>query len=355
MKRIIALLLACMLCGAVYADDVKINKYDFRMYLLVKGRMIKKPPRPNFGYRILKTFPLRVKEFTFSAPYLVHLSKTIEEKAPEAVLSGIKEWRQKNAYHIANRVFEFVNNGIKERDAVQELSQNPHKLYRSGVRTLMEGEGNNLEKCRLAVSFLRHFTIPARIVYAGDHYAVEYFIRPLEGESGWFIMDFTGREEPEEGEIIEPVHWFPLDSKELLAEEWDGPEVYIRKKKVKNVYYTDKDKVLADFEKASENGAEIENNEKIEKKFFLIKIIDYEIWMKQGMSEENSAKITFTLPFNNRDTFKKGSDRGTFVTAKYSVKPLSGGLKLKYKRTTTRINPPQVGLVYRLPVYFWEE
>jgi len=162
-KTAVFAVLCFFVCSAAAAED-NIRTYRFKFYTAAEGKMVTGPVRPNFGYRIMSTFPLHVKEFTFPAPYIDHNHPRIKKTAEEEILTRIVEWRQKNAYHIVNAVYDYIANNIDDREVIPEVKDNLHKVYYSGVRVLREKRGNNLEKCRAAVALLRYFTIPARMV-----------------------------------------------------------------------------------------------------------------------------------------------------------------------------------------------
>ncbi len=329
------------------------GKYTFKFRLLLKVNKAKNYDRPIFGYRLMKTFPLRVKEFTFPGRHMEYRNSAIKDKAAPAVIKDIVEWRRKNAYHIANAVYDFINNNIKDREIVEEPARSSHLMYYSNVKTFIKKKGSTLEKCRLAVSILRYYTIPARIVYWKDRYVVEYFLRPLKKKNGWFIMDFTGEYAPEK-DYIEPVAWYPLDAKELLNEEWEGENIFLKQIKTDN-YYIAGGRAEAEegFKKLAEENKYPAAGSVPGKKYFSIKEIKYEIWLDKNMDKE--TEIIFTMPFNSRDTMKKGLNRGTMKTMAYDLKPISKNLKIRFKRAHTKINPPQRGLVYTLSVKFSAE
>ncbi len=341
---------------SVFAGEIPFEgygKYTFKFRLLLKVNKAKNFDRPIFGYRLMKTFPLRVKEFTFPARHMEYRNDIIEKKAAPAVIRDIVKWRRKNAYHIANAVYDYINSNIEDRQIVEEPAGSSHLMYYSNVKTFIKKQGNTLEKCRLAVSILRYYTIPARIVCWKDRYVVEYFLRPLKEKNGWFIMDFTGEYDPEK-DYIEPVAWYPLDAKELLNEEWKGKNIFLKQIKTDNYYIGgDRAEAKGAFEKLIKNNKYPAAGRETGRKYFSIKEIKYEIWLEQNMSEE--AEIIFTMPFNSRDTMKKGLNRGTMKTMDYDLKPVSKALKIKFRRAHTRINPPQRGLVYTLPAEFSAE
>ncbi len=322
-----------------------IQKYNFKIYLLIKAENKKNASKPKFGYRIIKTFPLSVREFIFSAPYFDYLNKTVKEKA-DLIISSLPEYRKKNAYYVSGLVYNFVKDNINNSEANEKSVTNPHKLFLQGAEVLNRQAACLLEKCRAAVTLLRYYSIPAMIVMWRDHYIVEYFLKPLdtEGKGKWYIMDFKG-EYKEEDPFIEPVEWQPLNSKELLNEDWQGNEIFIKMKNIKNLYFNDKEDALRRYDSITLSAIDYNPGNSMEnlqtkKQYYLLKIIDYEIWMK----EKSEAEVKFILPFNNIDFFK---------TMKFLVKSENNNLIIKYKRVLHYVVPPQEGMIHTLPVEFY--
>ena len=321
----------------------EIQKYNFKMYLLIKAENKKNAPKPKFGYRILKTFPVSVREFTFSAPYLDYLNKAFKEKA-DLIISSLPEYRKKNAYYVSGLVYNFVKENVKEGIFGEKPIINPHKLFLSGVEVLNRQEGCLLEKCRAAVTLLRYYSIPAVIVMWRDHYAVEYFLKPLDTKGKWYVMDFKD-EYKEEDPFIEPAEWQPLNSKELLNEDWQDSEIFVKNKSIKNLYLYNKEEAFSTYDSITSSSNDYNSNNTSEnlqskKPFYLLKIVDYEIWMKKGSKTE----VKFILPFNNIDFFK---------TMKFLVKSENNNLIIKCKRVLHYVVPPQEGMVHMLPVEFY--
>ncbi|HDQ25546.1 MAG TPA: hypothetical protein ENN43_02235, partial [bacterium] len=89
-------------CFAESGTEVK--KYDFSFYMLIQSKSLKRAERPDFGYRLMKTFPLKVKEFTFPAPYLDYNARGFKEKTEEVILGHLSEARKKNAVRVADSI-----------------------------------------------------------------------------------------------------------------------------------------------------------------------------------------------------------------------------------------------------------
>ncbi|MCX8093290.1 MAG: hypothetical protein N3E50_03900, partial [Candidatus Goldbacteria bacterium] len=231
-KLSVLFLMFFLIKSIIFSYEYNFNKYKFEVYYLIKGQMKKNKERPNFGWRILKTFPLSVKEYTFTSQYYDYNSTEITELANK-INENLKESRQKNAIHIADEIFRYIQNNISDREIIKEIKDNPHKIFFSYRQVLKEQKACDVEKCRLAITLFRYFTIPARMVYINNHYAVEYFIMPLKGKGDWYLMDFYNNENIESENTI-PVYWHPLDCRELLNEMWTN-NCYVNMLEVKDI------------------------------------------------------------------------------------------------------------------------
>ncbi len=327
------------------------GKYEFTLYLLIKGKLVKNIKRYNFGYRIEKTFPLRIKEFLLPSKYHNSGNPKIKDIAENIILANINsEYRKKNAYYVTYEIFNYVKNKIENDNLNEESNLNVHNIFRYPSEVIKESKGNLIEKCRLAVTLCRYLTIPARIAYWNNHYVVEYYLQPLKEKGRWFIMDFENDDIEMKDEFIKPVEWFPIDKNEQLNEEWKENEIYLKKNDIKEIIFSGDDKSAKEKFEKFKNEEEIKSDEKLNKNFYVIRKINYEIRLKNV--DEKKAKIKFNLPFNNRSHFKKENSGDDFKTMAFFVKSISDKLNVKYKRVYTRINPPQIGITYSLPVEF---
>lgn len=317
-------------------------KYSFRLYVLAKGEMKKNIERPDFGWRVLSTYPLKVKEYTYPAPYLDNSAPEFKS-ACDAILASIAEPRRKNAVKVADAVFDYVNLSITARDVNEEIADSPHRVYFSALQVLKEGNGDNFEKCRLATAMLRYFTIPARIVERDLHYEVEYYIQPLseKGKGGWYLKDFEGIVTGAEEYFI-PALWHPVDAKELLREEWASPMFLERTKAQWSYMGGGETQAVEAFEALTRTGKNALPEFYPDKKgtFYVIIETDYTLWLQEGMTE---ARAEFTLPFNIPDNFK---------TVKYYAVSTDERLGVKSKWPQTKTKPSQEGIIYTLPVSF---
>ncbi len=334
----------------LYSEE-NIEKYEFSLYLLIKGKLVKNIKRYDFGYRIEKTFPLRVKEFLLSSKYHNSGNPKIKDIAENIILANINpEYRRKNAYYVTSEIFNYIKNKIENDNLKEEFNLNVHNLFRYPSEVIKEGKGNLLEKCRLAVALCRYLIIPARIAYWNNHYVVEYYLQPLKEKGRWFIMDFESDDIQIKDEFIRPVEWFPIDKDEQLNEEWNGNEIYLKRKNIIEMIFTGDDNLAKEKFEKFKNDEKIEIDENINRNFYILRKINYEIWFEG--SGDKKAKIKFNLPFNNRSHFKKENSNDDFKTMAFFVKSENDELNIKYKRAYTRINPPQIGITYSLPVEF---
>ncbi len=326
----------------VLSQEVNINKYKFEVYYLIKGQMKKTKERPNFGWRILKTFPLNVKEYTFTSQYYDYNSNEITD-ITKKITENLSEARRKNAIYIADEIYKYIHNNIADREIKKEIKENAHKIYFSYRQVLKEQEACDVEKCRLAITLFRYFTIPARMVYIDNHYAVEYFIMPLKGNGEWFLMDFKDTNGMQ-GQYSLPVYWHPLDCKELLNEMWDD-NCYIDMLEVKDVFFTQNEQeaefIYNQITMSAKSIEEFSSQILPEKgKFIMLKKILYELWLSD---EQKTIKVNFILPFNAVNFFR---------TKYWHVKSLDNNLEIKMKRIHTEVKPPQEGMIITLPVEF---
>jgi hypothetical protein len=331
------------LASALFSYEESINKYRFEVYYMIKGQMKKNLERPDFGWRILKTFPLNVKEFTFTSQFYDYNSDEITGLA-EKITENLSEARKKNAIHVADEIYKYINDNIESRKINKEIISSPYKIYFSYRQVLREKKGCDVEKCRIAVTLLRYFTIPARMIYIDDHYAVEYFIMPLKGNGNWFLMDFTDTDSKQQNKSVFPACWHPLDCRETLNETWNNA-CYIDKIEVQNVFLDQDEQKAEDtysqITMSVKNIDEIQSRQMPEKgQFILLKRVLYELWLPSG---QKNAEINFILPFNSVDFFR---------TKYWIVKSNDDGLDIKMKRIHTEIKPPQEGMIITLPVKF---
>lgn len=328
--------------NVLFSQEKNINKYRFEVYFLIKGQMKKIKEMPNFGWRILKAFPLKVKEYTFTSKYYDYNSTEIIDLANK-ITKNLSDARKKNAVYIANEIYNYINNNIGNREINKEIKGSPHKIYFSYKQVLKEKKGCDLEKCRLAVTLFRYFTIPARMVYINDHYAVEYFIMPLKGKGDWFLMEF-GNTENIQGKYTFPIYWHPLDCKEIINETWDN-NCYIDKLEIKDIFlnYDEKkaESIYNQITMSAQNLEQMKSEQISEKgKFIMLKKILYELWLPQ---DQKIVKVNFILPFNTINFFR---------TKYWHVRTLDANLEIKMKRIYTEIKPPQEGMIVTLPVEF---
>jgi hypothetical protein len=345
-KKIMLVTAAAMLFFAVAAAEevqgtIVPGKYSFKLYVLAKGVMKKNTARPDFGWRIIKAFPLKVKEFTYPAPYMDYNAQEFKVAAGN-ILESITEVRRKNAVRVADAVFDYINTSITDRQVTDETTDNPHKVYYSALQSLKAGTGNNLEKCRLAVAMLRYFFIPARIVTRAGGYEVEYYIQPLaeKGKGAWHLYGFNGNS-PAAESFFEPADWHPVDAAELLREEWKSP-MFIKLIEQKRTYIgADDAEAQAVFMALTATGKPVDEAVKPEKGGFqVIDELSYELWLNPGTQE---TVAEFTLPFNIPDDFK---------TIKYAAVTGDKRLSVKSKWPQTKTKPSQEGIIYILPVKF---
>jgi len=329
--------------SALFSQDENINKYKFEVYYLIKGQMKKNKARPDFGWRILKTFPLSVKEYTFTSQFYDYNSNDIKEIASE-ITKELTEARKKNGVYIADAIYKYINENIETREIIKEIKNNPNKIYFSYRQVLNEKKACDVEKCRLAITLLRYFTIPARMVYINDHYAVEYFIMPLKGKGDWFLMDFTEKDVPWQ-EYVFPVSWHPLDCKEVLNENWNNT-CAVYSVDIKNIFLPNDEQEAENIYNQITTSAkgidDILSGETPDKgKFIMLKRIIYELWIPDN---QKNTKVVFILPFNAVNFFR---------TKYWYVRSIDEGLELKMKRIHTEVKPPQEGMIITLPVEFY--
>ncbi|MBP7793088.1 MAG: transglutaminase domain-containing protein [Candidatus Goldbacteria bacterium] len=342
-KKRYLIIVFLLLTNTLFSYEESINKYRFEVYYMIKGRMKKNIERPDFGWRILKTFPVNVREFTFTSQFYNYNSDEIAELAKK-ITDNLSEARKKNAIHVADEIYKYINDNVESREINKEIINDPHRIYFSYRQVLKEKKGCDVEKCRLAVTLLRYFTIPARMIYADDHYAVEYFIMPLKGKGDWFRMDFTdtGNKRPNERSF--PVYWHPLDCRETLNETWNV-NCYVNKIEVQNVFLDQDEQKAEDtysqITMSVKNIDEIQSEQMPERgQFIMLKRVLYELWLPSGQKD---AEINFILPFNSVDFFR---------TKYWMVKSIDNELDIKMKRIYTEIKPPQEGMIITLPVKF---
>lgn len=303
---------------------------------------------PDFGWRVESSFPVRVREFLMEASHINFSDKGIQE-ACAAIEGTFDTNRRKNALNMVKGVREFINENIKERVPEAVPSKSRRSSYYTAAKVLAQKEGNDIEKCRLAAAMLRHLKIPAQTVGLGGSYDVEYFIKPLEGDTGWYLMGLTNAAPHEYGKYVEPIEWYPVTADELLDEEWQGGGLYIERVSMKSGRFeSDFAGAKEVFDRAAAEGypADMDGATVSAREYYVLREIEYRVYY-----ENETFEINFTMPFNNRDTFKKGVERGTFKAAAYTVST-GPGLKAVYKRAHTFAKPPQEGMIYYLPVKF---
>ncbi|MBN2754779.1 MAG: transglutaminase domain-containing protein [Candidatus Goldbacteria bacterium] len=326
------------------------KEYPFSVYFLIEGKSVKPAAMPDYGARVLSSFPLRVKEFTFSSPYYAYQGTSMMKEFGDEILESISEKRRANSVYVSDAVYSYITATVQDAPDKYEMTSDLHKINRSGLFVLRDKSGNLLEKCRAATALLRSFTIPARIVYYEGHYAVEYYIKPLKGNSVWAVMDFT---EDKKERHMGPVEWQPVSLKELLNEEINTGEASLKTAGVTQVFFTEKAEAMDVFSKLKAGDITLVSNEMPEGKFYLIRKTDYIIEPGVSVTAKAPCEIEFTMPFNDRDTFNPGAPY--FRTFEYYVSTEDKSFNIQYKRAHTRVNPPMDGRVYSLPVKFWSE
>lgn len=349
MRYIFTLLILSAIISPAFSADVPAgvtfgaSAHDFKLYYLIIGETVKKHVIPDYGYMTLKAFPLKVREYTFSAPYMDYNKSTVKKAARQAV-AGLPEHRKKNACYVSREIFNYISTTLTAGDDEFVPSDNPHKTALSASETLARGSATLLEKCRLACAMLRYFTIPARVAYWKDTYVVEYYIKPLEGgkyKANWQVMDFTGSYDAGQGEV-EPISWYPVDSRELLACEWKGATINVRINSVKNSYLDNNEaESKAIFTNLKSGAVPEPGHNTPPAHFYLLKEMDCTICFAEGVKK---AEVDFTMPFNESDTL--------FRTMDYFVKTDDPALDIKVRSARVYIKPPQFGMVYSLPVEF---
>lgn len=352
MKKMAAVLMMSF-CTAVYAQEATESKAQVRngevtLTYIAKIKAHLPYKQPDFGWRVESSFPLRVREFLLEASHINFSDKGIQE-ACAAIEQSFDEKRRKNAVNIVRAVKEFIDENIKDRVPVPEPSKSRRSSYYTAAKVLAQKEGNDIERCRLAVAMLRHLKIPAQTVGIGGGYDVEYFIKPLQGDSGWYLMGLTGAAPREFGKYVEPVEWYPVTASEILDEEWEGGGLFIERVSTRTGRFeADLKEAKEFFDKSAAEGypADLEGATVSARDYFIMREIKYRVYFEQDKFE-----INFTLPFNNRDTFKRGTERGTFKVAAFRL-TAGQGLKASYRRAHTVASPPQEGMIYYLPVKF---
>lgn len=349
MKHIVTLIAIFILnICTLYGNEMA--KYEFSIYLLIKGKRVKNFERYDFGYMIPKAFPLRVKEFLLTSKYY-NLSNASIKTTAENILENIKpEHRRKNAYFVTAEVFNYIKTKFVNNDIQIKPINNSHGIFLFASEAIKEEKANQVEKCRIAVSLLRYLSIPARMSFWNNHYVVEYYLQPLKGKGHWFIMDFEKDDIKINEEYINSVEWFPLDKDEVLNEKWTENEIFLQKIYLNEIFLENDEKIAKEKFEAFKNDENITGDTVDIKKFFILRKIKYELYLP--FENKNKVEIKFILPFNNRYIFKNENSEDDFKTVDYFVKSENNKLKIKYKRTHTRINPPQTGIIYTLPVLF---
>ncbi len=331
-----------------------IERHSFSVYVMCKHSGLNKRKLPEYGFTGIKSFPLKVKEYTFSARYMDKMNDKIKLQAEKLQLS-LPEKHRKNAVYLADAVFGYIRDNISSRYAAPVLAENLHKAYYGAHEVLEKKQGNALEKARLAVALMRSYQIPARISGYRGSYAVEYYIKPMKGKGEWHVMipdsECLTCNSGYNYDFEEAVEWYPVDKNELLYVELKEGKAFFEVKGTEDkcVYGGDEQiiKIFDDYV----SGIEPASLTVCAKKSFLIRRYDFDIYIPEKYEQKIKADIT--LPFNNRDILKTGEE-GLFVTGRYAVKTQKG-LKAAYKRAHTRQNPPQDGMVYYLTVVFEKE
>jgi len=330
-----------------------LGEYTFSLYVLCKHNGIKGREMPDYGFTGIKSFPLRVKEYTFSARYIDKMNDKVKAQALKMQLA-LPEKRQKNAYHLASSVFDFLKNSVSPRKVTPVALENQHKAYYPAHEVLEKMEGSPLEKLRLAVALMRSYQIPARIAGYRGGYAMEYYIKPIRGKSGWYVMDIdAGCLTCNSGAgYEEAVEWYPVDKNELLSCEIREGRAYLEAAGYHDICINGTDNELEQaFDAYAVSGIEPKGFTACARKSIIIRRYDYKLYLPENLAQK--VKVDLTLPFNNREIIKNGED-GLFVTGRYAVKA-GKGLKVTYKRAHTRQNPPQDGMVYYLTSVFEKE
>jgi len=350
MKNKFQIFLIAALLIFAFVLPLSAQQYPFSVYYLIEGKSVKPAASLDFGSRKLTEFPLRIKEFTLSSPYYGYEGTTLMAGFGNDILSSIPEKSRANAVRVANAVYSFITTTVQDAPDKYEMTSDLHKLNQSGLFALRSRTGNLLEKCRAATALLRSFTIPARIIYYEGHYAVEYYIKPLKGNSTWVVMDFTDENRDRH---TGPVEWQPVSLKELLNEEINDGEVLLKTAAMTQMFFAEKAEAAEIYNKLKNDNVTLVSNEMPQGKFYVVRKTDYIIEPGISVTAKAPCEIEFTMPFNDRDTFNPGASY--FRTFDYYVISGDQSLKIQYKRAHTRVNPPMDGRVYSLPVKFWAE
>ena len=354
MRRFLAVLFI-LVFSAVQAQEAadtpaapEIKNETIKFMYLAKVRAHTPYKQPEFGWRVESSFPLRAKEFLREASHINFSDKGIQE-ACAAVEEKYDANRRKNAVNIVKGVREFITENISSRQPAPAPSKSRRSSYYTAAKVLSEKQGNDIERCRLAVAMLRYMKIPAQTVGLGGSYDVEYFIKPLQGDTGWYLMGLTDSAPHEYGKYVEPIEWYPITADELLDEEWEGGGLFLERVSMKSGRFeSDFAGAKEVFDRAAAEGypADMDGATVSAREYYVLREVEYRVYY-----ENDAFEINFTMPFNNRDTFKKGVERGTFKAAAY-LAATGPGLKASYKRAHTFAKPPQEGMIYYLPVKF---
>jgi hypothetical protein len=349
MNKLKVLLMAALL---IYAAVMPLmaQGYKFSVCYLIEGKSVKPAVPAEYGARRLNAFPLRVKEFTFSSPYYAYEGTSLMKEFGDQILASLPEKSRGNAVRVAGAVYSYITSTVQDAPDNCEITSDLHRINQSGLFVLRSKNGNLIEKCRAATALLRSFTIPARIIFYEGNYAVEYYIKPLKGNSSWVVMDFTDENKDRH---TGPVEWQPVSLKELLNEEINSGEAYLKTAGMTQVFFEEKTEAEDMFNRLKTDNVTLVSNEMPQGKFYLIRKTDYIIQMPVSATAEALCEIEFTMPFNDRDTFNPGAPY--FRTFGYYVFSGDSNLKIQYKRAHTRVNPPMDGRVYSLPVRFQAE
>ncbi|MEI7543074.1 MAG: hypothetical protein WCJ94_07480 [bacterium] len=352
-KRLICLSIAIFIASAfIFSESPDMIKQtiasmdntetvQFTAFILIQGGLEKKTIVPNFAYRQLKSYPLKVREFLKNIQYSGYSKADFKLKAEE-IVATMTDKSKKNAVLVAKAVCDYINLSITASPELAISGLTQADCYATPLNVINIGKGNLIEKNRLAVQLLRYFDIPARMAYWSDHYVVQYFLKPLETEKisqAWHIMDFTNQYDKLEGKI-EPVSWHAVTAKELYNVNWKGETISLDITKVKNTHMEiTEGEALALFTNLERGNVYAMEDNPTLTRYYLLKEITYSMNIPKSL---NKLVIELILPFNETQPFK---------TLKYYVK-IYGNAKAICKRTHTMINPPNRGIVYTLPVEF---
>lgn len=339
------IIIICMLAFycPVFAENTaaavtvtKTAKYSFKILVLAHGSAQPQKEKPEFAWRVLKAYPLKIKEYAFDARYYGSTYPAVKAVC-DKIIAAIPEKRQKNGVVVSRAVFDYVSAEIAPAPLPEGLSADPHAIFRTALTAIKDKQACLQERARLAVALLRCAGLPARSVYKNGAYAVEYYLKPLDKEGSWHTEEFmagTG--------FDTPAAWYPLDQKEQLNETWKDTPVMLRQ-----VSYTavavEAGKGQELFDRAAEGKAMLKDlkGQTAAKSYDAVIETIYELEAAEIPGQK--VEVVFNMPFNLRDDFK---------TSAYKVLTEDKRVKIYFKRTHTKANASQHGILYTLPVTF---